>query len=325
MPLPRVVVAGAGPAGLAAATALHRAGARVTVLERRTAEVVGSTDDVARRSGAVIGVAAWPGIRTLGGGGLIDDQSRAVSSIGSLVSLRTLDETLVGAAQARGIDIRFGTTIDHVGQQPDGVALRVTSADGRSSTVVGDWGIIATGGRTPLGGLAWMRQSPVPNARTGPETYVTALTNWQPTRPAGLSDPSGAFAVNDAREGVASVWVPAADGADNLRRSAAARHETFGRALEQLGIPAGDLASAPRVVQITPGVVSEAARGRLLLAGDAAATSPPGRQAGVTLAIGDGQRAAQAVLEASREPTASSAVLDGYDRVTRALHELAQV
>ena len=124
----QVVVVGAGPAGLACAAELRRAGAPVVVLER--AEAVGASWR-GRYDRLRLNTSRWtsklPGARYRRGTGLFPSRDEMV-------------EYLEQYARDNALDVRLGTTVERIDREPDGWTVHTSAGDVPASHV-----IVATG------------------------------------------------------------------------------------------------------------------------------------------------------------------------------------
>ncbi|WP_243710737.1 FAD-dependent monooxygenase [Actinomadura sp. KC216] len=180
MTTPEVIVVGAGPAGLAAALALHARGIAVTVLEAEDAGRVrpGSRALYVHRDSLRLLEGVRPGLgRDIAGYGLtwrvrrtvyhgrqVFERTRPDLPPGVLPPFTSLRQTdterfLRGACESAGIPIEWGTPVEAVSSSADGVtvgtadgrerrAAYVVGADGARSTVRRSLGVAATGPRT---------------------------------------------------------------------------------------------------------------------------------------------------------------------------------
>lgn len=318
---PRVVIAGAGPGGLAAAIALKAAGATVMVVEK----AVTSAPD--RSRAIVLTEQAARLVRNLGAADAVDHPLAAATGNAKVVSLRRLDSSLAEIAAAAGIDIRRGQSVTDAARGANDLVVGVVDVStGAASSVGADWLIDATGGRSVTRSLGSLRKVPTDGPlklTTGERTWVTALGNADSSRPAGISDPdgTGAFALNDIREGVMSIYQPVDGTAAALHRDPAAMDEALGTALKALGV-SGDGVGTPKVIHVEQQLAPHAIDGRIISVGDSVGTMLPVRQQGVGTAIQDGTRAAELIMKSHG---ASAKVATGlaaeYDRVTVAMHK----
>lgn len=115
-----VIIVGAGPGGLAAATDLARAGARILVIDEQP-EAGGQIWRAAERAGASLPPATWLG----------EDYARGVAVVGE-------------ARRQAGIDWRFGSSVWDIDCRADTIRLGVVE-DGKAGTVEAAHVVLATG------------------------------------------------------------------------------------------------------------------------------------------------------------------------------------
>ncbi|MCB0878245.1 MAG: FAD-dependent monooxygenase [Thermoleophilia bacterium] len=315
---PRVLIAGAGPAGLAAASMLRESGAIVTVLERA---VSGALDD-ASRAGLVVNRSGWNVLRRVGGGSLLEDTRTAISASEHLMSRRAIVESLAAHAEAAGVTIRRGVDIGAVGNAADGVSVALhDAARGADEVLRADWFIDASGGHTALSELPQFERVPT----AGPmrllpteRTFLGVKAQAAPGRGLGWQAADGAFAINNPAEGVAVAYrggdaLPARgtldDAADELMRS--------------LDLDPSTRIGRPFVFTARQSLAAHAADGRVLLAGDSVGTVMPATQMGTTLALLDAERAARTILQShGADSTVAAAAVDAYDATTVLMHRM---
>lgn len=176
---PRVLVAGAGPVGLAAALALARAGHPVTVIDARSR---GAGDDdpravalahgsrlILERLGAWRRVSGTP-IRTIevsqaGGFGRarIEAGEHGIDALGHVVRLGMLGRALLAAAEDAGVAMRFDCPAGDAGAEADGICVDLPDAAYRAALLVraegspGDAARIKDYGQTALVTEVWPR------------------------------------------------------------------------------------------------------------------------------------------------------------------------
>ena len=316
---PRVVIAGAGPGGLAAANLLREAGATVTVLERLAA---GAVDD-ARRAGIVVNRSAWDVLRSVGGSSLLDDTRTAISASEHLMSLRSIDDVLGRAAVERGATIRHGMSVGSV--VDEGSLVRVIANDaktGATETLEADWFIDATGGKT---GLAKLHPEFERIEQTGPmgllpsrRGFLAVQAEHVPERGLGWNAADGAFAINNPNEG----RVVAYRGTSDVEMFGPQAAREGADLLRSLDIDPDTMVGTPYAFTARQTVAEHANKGRLLLVGDSVGTVMPATQMGTTLALLDAQRAATTIMGAHAAQTAEDAtrLLAAYDRETVLMH-----
>lgn len=171
-----MLVVGAGLVGLCTALALHRYGVPALVVERhagtstqpkarrftfRTMEVFRSYGVAGEVYGAAEGLANHQAMRAgrtfaesaaLPFGPGIDAGALAAVSpeTSCLVAQDLLEPVLLDAARARGVPVRFGTTLTGLIQDADGVTATLLDAGGGTSTVRAGHVVGADGSRGPV-------------------------------------------------------------------------------------------------------------------------------------------------------------------------------
>ncbi len=301
-----VVVVGAGPAGATAALVLARAGVDVALLDRaplpRDKTCGGGV--VARALDALPPGVELPVERRLG-----RVESRFVDA-GVAVTVERdtplvhmarrapLDQALAEAARAAGAALRAPCALQRVGLRPDHVALETSGGALRARFLV------AADGATGLAARAagW----------TEPLASVPALDAEVAVRPRLLAEFTDRARFDLGVPPGGYGWVfPKADhlsvGVGVFARGGAGRRlrDELGRYLEAVGLGEGRLLrvrGAPIPVRPRP----HAARGRVLLAGDAAGLADPLTGEGISLAIRSGRLAAEALLAVRLDPAAAA-------------------
>jgi flavin-dependent dehydrogenase len=318
---PRVVIAGAGPAGSAAASLLREAGAIVTVVERAIAgEVL-----PARRGSVVVGREAWDVLRRVGGGSLLGDARNVVSDSEQLMSLRSLDTTLGAEAARRGASMLHGTAVEGVRELADGAGVSVALRDARTgatSHLDADWFIDATGGKTALASDARFARQEAHGAyellpqRRG---FLAAQAPADPARGVGWTAADGAFVINDRVEGVLTAYRPVTTAGPGAARPSVEHGEQL---LAAAGVDGASLLGVPWTFTAKQSLAPNAAGGRILLVGDSVGTVMPATQSGTMLALTDAERAARTILDAHQAPDAATAagLVDQYSATTLAMH-----
>ncbi|MFG1989288.1 NAD(P)/FAD-dependent oxidoreductase [Actinoplanes sp. NPDC048988] len=184
-----VVVAGAGPAGAAAAIAARRAGARVLLLDRAdfprdkpcgdgiAAEAVAVLDGLGV-SGVTDGYPAIERLRLVAPGGAT--VARPLPKPAHTVPRRVFDERLVRAAVAAGAELRHHS-VRRVSDHGDAVVLDdlvrarvLIGADGAGSVVRRHLGHPVN----PPGHLAVAIRGYAPTTNTGEQIIVTTRQRW---------------------------------------------------------------------------------------------------------------------------------------------------
>ncbi|MEM6729969.1 MAG: FAD-dependent monooxygenase [Myxococcota bacterium] len=152
----RVLVVGAGPAGLASAIAAAERGAEVRVFEKRvgpldkacgegimpqgTAWLVRHGVDLEEAGRPFVGIRYVEGERVMAG--------RFFGAAGRAVRRTVLSERLLVRARGLGVDIVRGAVVDNAGITPDGVWLDVAG-----ERISGDLGVAADGLHGRVSGL----------------------------------------------------------------------------------------------------------------------------------------------------------------------------
>jgi len=293
-----VVVVGAGPAGATAALVLARAGVDVALLDRaplpRDKTCGGGV--VARAFEALPHGVELPVERRLGrveshfaDAGATVAVERAAPLV-HMAMRAPLDHALAEAARAAGAVLCAGHAVERIGLAADHVALETSRGAWRARFVIGADG--ATGTTARAGGWsAPLRTVPALEA----EVIVppSVLNRHASSARFDLGLPAGGYG-----------WVfPKADhlsvGVGIFRRGGARRRlrDELSRYLERAGLGETHVTrvrGAPIPVRPRPDV----ARGRLLLAGDAAGLADPLTGEGISLAIRSGRLAAESLLGA---------------------------
>lgn len=335
------IVIGGGPAGASTAFALARAGVKVLLLDRahfprtkacaeylspqssRILDAMGVLGEV-ERSGA----AQLSGMRlrspdgtTFSGRFLAEHGYRAFRDRGLALPRATLDQLLLGAARAAGVDVREGWRLQSLAQDPDGRVTGVigTDAAGRpervhASVVVGADGLRSVVARRL--GLVRRSRHLVRHAIVAHFSGVEGIDDEgemhiEADGYVGLADVGGGLTN-------VSLVVPAARlarmhaGADAFLDTWIAGHPhlaTRFRGATRVGrtMATGPFASRAHRVWM-PGVA---------LVGDAAEFFDPFTGEGVYTALRGGELLAPAVAEAVRAPDAPAAdrALAGYARL----------
>jgi len=314
------LVVGAGPAGSVAAAQLAAAGLRVALLERAAGphekicgEYVGprAVADLERLgfSGALRGVATRElhGMAMVAPGGtaveapFVTDagaEARALS-----VARPLLDGALQREAQRRGARLEGGAAVTGVEFNVDGVVVRASEewrarwligADGRFSVVARACGLAVAAPADAKGrqrGVihAWLRG--VAGVRDMGEMHLLQDGAYLGLDPLADGRLNAGLVVDVAT--VADA-VRAHDGARRLLEAAARSPALAARFRD------AEMAGEVRYLAPMTTAVRAVARGRTLLAGDAAGFVDPLTGEGIALAIATGELAARAVLGALR-------------------------
>ncbi len=314
---PRVVIAGGGPGGLAAASLLREAGATVTVLERMAAGIV----DDARRAGIVAHHSGWDVLRRAGGSSLLDETRTAISASEHLMSLRSIDDVLGGAVVERGGTLLHGMSV--AGIVDDGTKVTVSARNAATDAVEqfeADWFIDATGGKSGIAELhpklARIEQSGPMNLLPSRRGFLAVQADHVPGRGLGWQAADGAFAINNPVEGRVIAYTPfdRASGVDQAQAGTAL--------LRSLDIDPSTAIGTPYTFTARQQLAEHAVHGRSLLIGDSVGTVMPATQMGTTLALLDAERAASTIIGAHAAETAAEAqrLLDRFDAETVLMH-----
>jgi geranylgeranyl reductase family protein len=297
-----VVVVGAGPAGATAALVLARAGVDVALLDR----------------------APLPRDKTCGGGvvaraldslppGVELPVERRVTRVESRfvdagvavtvereaplvhMALRApLDLALAEAARAAGASLRAPCAVDRIGLTPDRVEVETSRGPLRARFLVAADGATGPAARA-AGWTAPLRSVPALEAEVAVRPRL--LAQFTDRARFDLGVPAGGYGWVFPKADHLSVGVGVfAGGAarrrlrDELTRYLAAAGLGDGRVLRVRG--------APIPVRPRP----DAARGRVLLAGDAAGLADPLTGEGISLAVRSGRLAAESLLASRLDP-----------------------
>jgi geranylgeranyl reductase family protein len=324
------VIVGAGPAGSTAALCLARAGAQVALVDRRTfprdkacgdlvgprgvrlLQELGVEITQARRVGDMVVVGpsgrrallpALPGL----------DYPGYALAVSRLVLDRTLFEAAVAAGAYPVRDLFLGLVGDT--RAPTGVQLAsggelhadaIIGADGATSRVALAAGLVDA--RQALWGFALRGYVDVP-------IELPHILFWEPMRWRLFPGYGWIFPTADGRANVGLGLAVAAD--RSLARQAGERFDDFCDYLQRQGLlPVAHNGAAHRLGGwLKMGMVGTVpARGRVLLAGDAAGLINPLQGEGIAQAIASGHAAATAILESG--PIGASA---SYRDTLRAL------
>ncbi len=321
MPITRVLVVGAGPAGLVAAIALRRVGVDVDVVEIESA---------LRPAGVGVNLQNAP-LRALDSLGLLDAIERAGSDTGvvhmltatglpimqplrppSLVPGRpaaigigrgALSSILVETVAREGLRIRFGVTVDAFSELPD--AVRATFDDG----TIADYDLVigADGLHSRVRALAFGADSPEP-------TY-TGQSIWRASAPRAdlaeyqlLNGPTSKVGLVPISEDRMYLYLLEAAPDEPDRQAIGDLDAALQHALAPFGggvpavagrlEPGADLRGLKTLMMDDPWY-----RGRVLLIGDAAHASTPHISYGLGIAIEDGIVLAELVARRDDVPT----------------------
>ena len=320
-----VVVAGAGPAGAALAIRLARAGARVVVLDDRTADPARWPDLPGERLGADAALAceaiglpleqcAVPEAamvrRWAGAGTDATPQPRP----GWLVSRRDLDAALLVAARRAGADVRTGEAFAGVSGKPGAWRIDTASVRHRLAAAL----VVDATGRRGAVARALGQQTP---RRTD---TMTAILRW-----ATGADSAPAFAIEALGAGwtygatlpggraVAGVVLPR--GTWSGRPGPAWDRALAGSALMAPLLRDPTLTwGAPAVLPATPALAPLVLGPGWALVGDAARQADPIAGRGVLHAMEGAARLAGVIL--SPDGTSAAAAAQAYTSWLRDLH-----
>jgi geranylgeranyl reductase family protein len=303
---PDVAVVGAGPAGATAALVLARAGVDVTLIDRaplpRDKTCGGGV--VARALELLPPDVEFPVERRLG-----RVESRFVDAgVAVTVERETplvhmarrapLDLALAEAARAAGATLRAPCTVERVSLMPDHAELETSRGPLRARFLVAADG--ATGPTARAAGWA------------EPLTCVPALEAEIAVRPRLLAELGDRARFDLGVPAGGYGWVfPKADhlsvGVGVFARHGARRRlrDELARYLDAVGLGEG------RVLRVRGAPIpvhprADAARGRVLLAGDAAGLADPLTGEGISLAIRSGRLAAESLLAERLDPRAAT-------------------
>jgi 2-polyprenyl-6-methoxyphenol hydroxylase-like FAD-dependent oxidoreductase len=310
----RVLVVGGGVGGLTAATAFARRGVEVVLIERRPAfDVPGvGLGQPANALRVYDALGVLPEI--LESGFVFDrmyvfDPNReliaehkfllgdeTVPAFCALSRLR-LHEILLAAALGGGVDVRTGVTVSEVHEENERVAARFS--DGRTDSfdlLAGFDGIRSTTRQhlfgtafvpRPSGYGAWRVQVPRPD-------YVRGMEFWQ-----GIGSKTGAMPLSDNLMYVFHIRPEAPDAVFNREdypELFRARLSQYGSYIAEVSASLGansDIVYSPIEPVLVPWPWF---RGRVVIGGDAAHTSPPHLTQGAAMAAEDGWVLAREIL-----------------------------
>ncbi len=293
---PDVVVVGAGPAGATAALALARGGVRVLIVERRPVprDKTCGGGVVSRAFGALPRGVELPverRVRRVESRFVDAGATVVVERDEPLVHLATraaLDLALVEAARAAGAELRAEVAVQRIESRADHVAVETTAGPIRTRWVVGADG--ATGASARAAG--WATGPPLAPALEAEIAVPPAVLERHADRARfDLGFPPGGYGWVFPKAAHLSVGVGVfarAAGRPRLR-------DQLARYLRALGLPdpGRHVRGAPIPLRPRP---DGAARGRVLLAGDAAGLADPLTGEGISLAIRSGGLAGAALL-----------------------------
>ncbi|MFE5331498.1 FAD-dependent monooxygenase [Embleya sp. NPDC056575] len=326
---PEAIVVGAGPGGLAAATALHRKGWSVVVLERSaTLEPIGAAIAIAPNGlRALDTIDAGVPLRALaairGAATLRRPDGRVLAPTSGEAFTARFGEPMVLAARAALMRVllaglpadalRTGTTVRTVTPGDTDRRATVTTAD---QTLTADLVVAADGIRSPI------RQAMFPE-HPGPR--YAGFTTWRAIVPAMDVTPGETWG-----RGLVFGAMPLADGRvywyATANRAAGTTHgDAVGERAELLRLyrdfhaPVGDLIAAAPAERILRLDVHEMAtplpahhRGRVVLIGDAAHAMTPNLGQGGNQALEDAIELADVLSDVSAAGVVDA--LPGYSR-----------
>ncbi len=335
-----VLVLGAGPGGVSTALHLQRLGVRAAVLEAR--DLVATRPNVVDLSADAVASARRAGIgaafeRRIGVSTRGDDQ-------GAAIALRVLENEGRTQLAARQVPVHYGARAASLDQAANGAHL-VHLADGRTAT--GQFIVNATGGRSGIedalgmglefqGDWTWFgaaRTSHAPQLEDGvraggllglvrndkPDKYgelrpafdslpLTPETErWRSTSWYGWQNEVDGLSVFQPINSRDFTLLTPAEMADRILAPARAHGAT-------------EVLDQPRLIRAESAKVDHARVGTVLAIGDAAGRAHPKQMRGTQLALLDGERAAQAIADAIKDPARAERILQAYDDATRAAH-----
>lgn len=298
MPQWDVAVVGAGPAGTAAALALVRAGARVALLERQRMpryktcggglvprawqELPAAAKPAVERECRTVDVAfTRPGIRL----------SCTRDALISMAMRAPLDHALANAAADAGADVRDGCTVTGI-EDGNGRVTLLSGAD----TLTASFAIVADGATGAVARMAgWPQHAhAIPAIElecTPPDADFERLSR------------TARFDFDIVPHGYAWVFPKRnhlSIGVLSVVRGRVALREHLDRYLAFLGLEATGEQHG-YVIPIRPRSDTWA-RGRIIIAGDAAGCADPVTAEGISMALRSGRFAAESILGAELDP-----------------------
>ncbi|ANY08473.1 FAD-dependent monooxygenase [Pseudonocardia sp. HH130630-07] len=354
---PEVLVAGAGPTGLALACALTAAGVRVRVLDRAEGPAVTSRANILHARGAEVldRLGALGGVReqAVAPAGLrmyvrgehlatmafVPDERESVQAL--YVSQAVVERGLRDRLAALGVAVEWGSEVAALARRPGGVAV----GTGDGTELAAAWLVGCDGARSRVRELAGIGFPGVPVVERFllADVHVDGLVDraggvgWYHRDGILMGIPMAEPTVGPAGRGTGNLWRLMADVPDDGRHLSA--DDVVAAFAGLLGTRAG-LAGArihdavwTSVFRIQRRLADRYRSGRVLLAGDAAHVHSPFGGQGMNTGIGDAENlawklalvvgggAAESLLDtygAERRPVAA-AVLRRTTANTRAL------
>jgi 2-polyprenyl-6-methoxyphenol hydroxylase-like FAD-dependent oxidoreductase len=333
-----VLVLGAGPGGAATALHLQRLGVNVAVLESRAANATRA--NVVDLSVEAVASARRAGIQSAFDGRM--GQSNR-GEAGAALALRVLENEARDLLGARGVPVAYGAKATGLTQAADGANL-IQLADGRTAS--GRYVVNATGGRSGIeqqlgmelqfqGDYTWFgaaRTSHAPGLASGERLGGNLGIEWTTVSRHGNDYPSAIKLplppeVEKWRSTQWYGWQNEADGMSSFQAIGSYEFPRISPAdlSERLLAPSRahggtEVLDAPRLIRAESASVEHARVGSVLAIGDAAGRAHPKQMRGTQLALLDGERAAESLAAALKDPAHADDILTGFDDATRAAH-----